>query len=86
MVVFKLGDQQLDLPRRDSDEPRKEARLLIGVMVGRGGVEIVEDRARRSPRVGVAAMLGQMALQPVERRELPLDAAVAGRQHRRADR
>jgi hypothetical protein len=50
-------------------------------MIRRGPVEIFHDGTGGGTRVVVATVLRQVALEPFERCELALDAAVAGDEH-----
>jgi hypothetical protein len=71
----------LDQRSSVSLQSRKQALFLVGVMIGRGAIEIFHDGASGGASIVVATMLRQVTLQPAERRELALDAAMAGNEH-----
>jgi hypothetical protein len=81
VVGVEAGDEA-GCRRHRRREAWEDAPLLVGVVVGRGGIEVLQDGARRRAGVLVAAVLGQVALQARQRGELPLDAAVTGGQQR----
>ena len=81
VVVLELGEKRFGGHVRDGAQAREHALFLVGVMVGRGAIEVLEDGPGGGARIVVAAMLGQVALQAAERGELALDAPVARDQH-----
>jgi hypothetical protein len=82
LVVAREALRQRARLRDAREEPRDQALFLVLVVVDGRGVEVAQDRARRGARIGIAAVLGQVALEPRERGELLADAAVAGDEHR----
>ena len=77
VVVFEVLDHWSGVRLQS----RKQAFFLVGMMVGRGAVKIFDDGAGGGARFVVATVLRKVALEPAERRELALDAAVARDEH-----
>ena len=75
------GDLRAPLRRRAHAKQREEVLVLVLVVEDPRGIEVAQHRLRRRARLGVAAAFLQVRAQALERRQLLLDAQVAGREH-----
>lgn len=85
-VVGRQGGDQLadaDSVRAGHglDQRREEVVFFVGMVVGRGSLEIAQHGGCCAAGVSVHTVRGQVRHQPTQRCALPLDAVVAGGQH-----
>ncbi len=81
MLVLERCHKLLRALRVQRQQTREDALLLVGVMIGCGVVEVLEDRTGGGAGVVVAAVRKNVVRKARERGQLALDAAVAREEH-----